>query len=387
MARSDVELTTEWLEISERTAVVNVRRGLGKMFGLNSQPQDAGAFWAVARANVNYIATKEGLLYAKGAGVLLTVDQLDLPVVVTRRFTPLASAGMQYYTTPTWTATGDFTVHFDIQPSGTGFKNLLGGSNMRWNIQSTNELGLLIAGTIRTTVNQLDRTRLQSIIVDRTGSILTVTMPGPVVETFVVPTDPVSINLIGLRNTDTGGTAAPLDGIIANVGLNEAGGDNRLYKLDEDFGTTTVAVDSIGGNNGTAINIAASPLFTEVADGWGGVELTPLVPTSLGANWADNGNETFTYSGTTFQTVAESSKLVIGSVYRAAVITTGMTTGSLVVRTEANVDFVSITTNTTTTFDFIADGTTLRFGSGFSGGGRYDGTFKLDSLVEFLEVA
>ncbi len=82
------------------------------------------------------------------------------------------------------------------------------------------------------------------------------------------------------------------NGYIWDVQCSTSAAPERFYALDEDLSTTSVIVDSIGGNNGTAINIAESTLFTEVADGWEGVELWNQ-PFLLDSGYIDNGDGTY----------------------------------------------------------------------------------------------
>jgi hypothetical protein len=92
-----------------------------------------------------------------------------------------------------------------------------------------------------------------------------------------------TINEIG-RN---GATYVPDGTIIANVNLYLSGTLIHSYAIDEDLSSTTTIFDSVGSNNGTAVNIAESQLFTEVDDGWEGVNQSLFSQTTILGDIAD----------------------------------------------------------------------------------------------------
>ncbi len=243
---------------------------------------------------------------------LLTMYGSLTPPPFQRRFTPLASAGMQYYTIPTWTASGDFEIEFSFYYSDMGTISILGSSasgDDRIFISSGELSGViggasLFAGRVAAPINELCIGSVR-----RVGVSVVLSVKGIDGATVATP------NTLTIDRVGTNFFNNYFNGYIANVSLQTAG-DNRLYKLDENFGETSVAVDSIGGNNGTAINIAESQLFTEVADGWEGVELwTQGVIVSNGAEGA-------------FATLAtETAGVVVGQVIRYEFDVNALTSG------------------------------------------------------------
>lgn len=65
-----------------------------------------------------------------------------------------------------------------------------------------------------------------------------------------------------------GATYVPDGTIIANVELYFSGTLIHSYSIDEDLSIATTIVDSVGSNDGTAVNIVDSMLFTETDLGW-----------------------------------------------------------------------------------------------------------------------
>ncbi len=204
---------------------------------------------------------------------LLTMYGSLTPPPFQRRFTPLAAAGMQYYDLNTpFVATGDFEISVDVYLPDYTNQALLGSTS------SNETLRMVDSDTIR----YQDATGLSLLNLDAHLPVnqlitLTFTRVGQVISASSSSGQSGSKDLGRAEDSITFTAIASNNGFnfptgyIANVSLQTAG-DNRLYKLDENFGETSVAVDSIGGNNATAVNISESPNFTQVADGWEGVE-------------------------------------------------------------------------------------------------------------------
>ncbi len=194
---------------------------------------------------------------------LLTMYGSLTPPPFQRRFTPVASAGMQYYDLNTpFVATGDFEINVEFSTSSyAGFPSLLSGESSGdsvWMYLEADKVTVRLGGSVfkSSPLTTIDDTKIHTATIKRISGDVTIGVDG----NFGTPTAyaaDVIVSQIGNR-----GGFGYFNGYIANVSLQTAG-DNRLYKLDENFGETSVAVDSIGGNNGTAINIAESQLFTE----------------------------------------------------------------------------------------------------------------------------
>ncbi len=114
-----------------------------------------------------------------------------------------------------------------------------------------------------------------------------------------------------------GATYVPDGTYIANVKGYLLGATVFDYALDEYLSTTSVIIDSIGGNNGTAINIAESQLFTEVADGWEGVELVDLSTMSYPVGFSKIGETVVTDGAAGNSSSASSNVLNVGSIYKS----------------------------------------------------------------------
>ncbi len=216
---------------------------------------------------------------------LLTMYGSLTPLPFQRRFTPLAAAGSQYYDLNTpFVATGDFDIEWEDNVDDPTAQTIIAGklSDTLDLVQYRSDGGIRIRlNSVTVTFAAASTVRNGSLIkrsINRIGDTFAYSENGVVIDTIVsvaAGAETLTLETLGQINT-----SFFLTGYLANVSLQTAG-DSRLYKLDENFGETSVAVDSIGGNNGTAINIAESQLFTEVADGWEGVNQsitsTPLL--------------------------------------------------------------------------------------------------------------
>ncbi len=175
---------------------------------------------------------------------LLTMYGSLTPLPFQRRFTPLASAGMQYYTIPTWTASGDFEIELEFSLVGTpSNETLLVFGKYLIRVQSDTGIrifGDVDVGSIPFTVPSLGG-QLHSLKVSGNSTIANVSLE----------LDGVSYGeKIGSLPNFTGDSyigrfaTAYTDSYIANVSLQTAG-DNRLYKLDENFGETSIVKNDL----------------------------------------------------------------------------------------------------------------------------------------------
>ncbi|WP_299202578.1 hypothetical protein [uncultured Amphritea sp.] len=192
-----------------------------------------------------------------------------------------------------------------------------------------------------------------------------------------------TIDVIGAN----GATYVPDGTYIANVKLYLAGELVAFYKLDENFAETSVAVDSVAGNNGTAVNIAESGLFTAIDTGWIGEELVVNGGFDTDTNWvkatgwtiSDGVASTESANNTNVnQSIGQSS----GSVYRIGVDVVSYTTGSLTIFLGGAVG--SMTSAGSYSFDHIPANTNPLF---FTGSGPFTGSIDNASVKQLLEYA
>ncbi len=183
-----------------------------------------------------------------------------------RFFTTLASASSQHFNIPTVTLTGDFEITFLQQSTFAGsFKTVLGNSgdiSMRVTVDAVDEVTVKIADVnVSTSGANLADGKIHSIIVKRTSGTTTITVDGVALGSGAQASSFV-INQIGVA-----ASINRYDGVIANLSIKDAGTLIRSYAINEDLSTTSTIVDSISGQDGTAVNITASELFTQQANG------------------------------------------------------------------------------------------------------------------------
>ena len=180
--------------------------------------------------------------------------------VVQRFFTDLSSVLTQHYTIPAWTATGDFTCTSLIYFDGSGDLVVQGNSfntNNRLLISGSGEASLRCGSgtTIFSGLGKVAPNTLHMIESGRVGSTGFVKLNGVQIASGNVGTATTTVNAVNQNGNNYG------SGIIADLSLTEAGGDNRSYAIDEDLSTTSTIVDSVGGQDGTAVNIVSSDLY------------------------------------------------------------------------------------------------------------------------------
>lgn len=195
--------------------------------------------------------------------------------VVTRFFTTLVASGSMHYTIPTVTLPGDFEISIEFMTTAAGNQVLLGddfATAYFFNFDDT-RFTVWFAGS---NVNYLFGAQNPK---DGKLHVARYKLTGTSLEMFL---DGISLGsntitpFVGANDfTIATANGVFFTGIIANVSITDAGTPIRFYALDENFATTTVAVDTISGQNGTAVNISESDLFTLQAGGnYLGVELS-----------------------------------------------------------------------------------------------------------------
>lgn len=189
--------------------------------------------------------------------------------VLRRFFTPLDPPFLQHYELGTaWITTGDFEISGVFQTTTTGYAhNLTGASTAdRLELQITNGNQFLcyMSGFVFSGINALPYLagRLHRWYLERVGSTINFYVDDVLVATGS-SSAAATIEYLGARDIipDT----RYWDGIIANVELDNKAGDHRLYKLDEDFGSTTVAANSLATLGSEEV---VNGDFSEGIDNW-----------------------------------------------------------------------------------------------------------------------
>lgn len=182
------------------------------------------------------------------------------PAVVQRYFATLDSAFNQYISIPLFTAVGDFSIPFSFVCPAQAIFVIAGlSSNFAHHINvSSTKIEVRIAGARLSFTGSFQDNKQHTGSVDRAGSVVTVTVGG-----VTIPEDTLAGSSASFMLDSIGQEAGAdySDGIVSNIGFNSSS-DNRLYALDEDLVATSTVVDSVGGQNGTAINITGSDLYT-----------------------------------------------------------------------------------------------------------------------------
>lgn len=110
----------------------------------------------------------------------------------------------------------------------------------------------------------------------------------------------VASSATGTHTLDVAGQGnnfAYASGVLANIGLNNLADDNRFYAVDEDLSLSSVVVDSISGNNATAVNITGSELFTKEGADWVNQYWPNLLKSAIatvGGEYSSSGSPTLT---------------------------------------------------------------------------------------------
>lgn len=227
----------------------------------------------------------------------ITVNSLRIGIVglsgkICRFFTTLVSASSQYITIPTYTSSGNFIITFKAILGNAGnTDNLLGQTALTTNglSLSTNVLVLTIDSSVVTfTVAITKDSKLRDYGVRLEGNDFILSEDGVDLETItdaVAAAKTLTLTSIARSNTNY------LNALISDVKLD----GKRFYKLDEDFSTTSTAIDS-GSDNlaGTAISISSSDEYCSDGSDWIGVELMTNFDFALGATgWSVFGSPIF----------------------------------------------------------------------------------------------
>lgn len=179
---------------------------------------------------------------------------------ITRFFTTLVSASSMNYSIPSVSLTGDYKItvlayFIDATLRVTGVSTSFDGlftvnadGSILWRPEGSSTGVSASAGSVPSF-------KLSEIVYERDGSNGTINVNGVEVFNGAVPTGTLVIDLLNRQSGSRG------DGILADIGIDDAGTPVRFYAIDEDLSTTTTIVDSISGQDGTAANITSSDFY------------------------------------------------------------------------------------------------------------------------------
>jgi hypothetical protein len=223
--------------------------------------------------------------------------------VIQRYFTRLMSSVSSHYTVPTVTGIGDYSITTLVYFTGSDLP-LLGNtstSNSSIRISSTGRVVWrpedATATELRTGAGTVPLNELSLVTIDRTIATGTISINSVLSVQGVVPQGSAQINTIGRINADYANNIVAdilITGDITQDGNPNAAADGILYRLDEDFATTTVA------RNANAVD---GPDITPALTGW---------DVTSGANISNN---TFTTTFGARGVFFDLTSLVVGNSY------------------------------------------------------------------------
>lgn len=192
--------------------------------------------------------------------------------IAERYFGRLTRGDDTHYTIPKVTYTGDFKLTLDFQTTNNG--NFLGDIARNEDTIGLTNGGLMSARVGGTTLPlsayRFDDGRLHHFELERISGNITVKIDG-LLETSGFDTDTVAYDVIG--RTAFGNRFD--QGVIANVIFYDSDRVTKIrnYPIDEDR-ISTVVVDTVGGQDGTAVNLgpANAYFFTKSGSAWNGLE-------------------------------------------------------------------------------------------------------------------
>jgi len=192
---------------------------------------------------------------------------------ITRFFTDISSAGSMLYTIPTVTFTGDYQIPGLVYFTGASLPIFGNSSNdqSRCLINADGSISFRPENsftTVSAPAGSVPLNKLSIVEVSRVSNSSIIKVNGSTVGSGGFSAGSAVINVLGSSGALDG------TGIVANIGMSGDSFSSRFYPLDENFGETPVAVDTISGQNGTAVNISESDFFTLQDNGdYLGVEL------------------------------------------------------------------------------------------------------------------
>jgi len=306
-----------------------------------------------------------------------------------RFFTTLVASGSMHYTIPTVTLTGAFKITLGVYPT-VDQQHFLADSSVSGQdrvFMVTGSQGLRVnagGATIQFTAT-IPLNMFSVVVLERDDlDVWKASVNG--VDAAVFSGQGSSGNLIidSIASPKGAATGIPFfSGIIANVNIN----NERFYKINENLANGSTIIDSSGnGQNGTAVNISESDLFTLQSNGdYLGVDsVIDGAPTTVNAPWVDNGNGSFSIDGSQVAgtSIVWNNVLEDNGTYLAENIVTSSTAGG--VRAEngdINLSFSSGNGTHTDSFTTITNNNiNIQANSTFNG-------TTIPSIKRFLEKA
>jgi len=298
-----------------------------------------------------------------------------------RYFTTLVASGSMHYTIPSITFTGDFEISFLLTSSTMVDESIISSSdNSSWiRINSLTQMSFRIDNVERGIVlSGLTTTKLHTIRVVKSGTTVTAFVDGNQTGNATGVTE---TNFTLAQMSKQGTISNNIDGILANVSIIDAGTLARFYKINVNLSNGSTIIDSSGnGQNGTAVNISESDLFTLQSNGdYLGVELWTLPP------------YVFTGSETNGDLPQSLSVLDSGRIYTSTFSVSGSNPGDTTGfgnRTRAligNFEIESDGNPSTVTGTGESTSTTARWQ--VNGTAPFSGTVSIDSVKQLLESA
>jgi len=186
--------------------------------------------------------------------------------------TTLVEANSEYYTIPLITLTGDYIVECEFSADSLAVVSALFGNSGNFN----NRMRILTNGSIDARPENTSSTitsatglvantdEFNTLRLMRTGALSEIVLNGTTVASGTFSISDTVINQIA--HTQSGSTFAT--GVLRDFRVWDDGELVRWYKLDETWdGPSTVAVDSISGQDGTALVITSSDAQNYTFDG------------------------------------------------------------------------------------------------------------------------
>jgi hypothetical protein len=277
--------------------------------------------------------------------------------VVSRYFTDLQSSLSQHYTMNTFTFAQDETLSIDFATTSTGNEEALLGDNPSAHallIRTDGKIELVGATTVV----------FNSVVTDGLLNTFEIVRTGTGVEGFLNGVTDGTGTISGdITFTRIAAQAANfLNGIVSRFTKDFT----HELRFDEDLGSTTTVINlgSIGASgNATAVNITDSDLFTQVDDGWLGVDVwdgadldtsdasTTVVINTSGSSWdvssTDGAPSNNAHGGRIFD-ANSTLGLIAGESYILSVVST-------------NPVNLAIYDSGFTLMEFVSDGTDVQF--------------------------
>ncbi len=200
-------------------------------------------------------------------GVLRSVTRPVIRAgVISRFFTPLDSSASQYYAfDQDVVLTGDYKITFSSTVSASaGTHNIVLGSDFDAGLYITlrsNGQIILQSGAIQvaTAIGVLVIGSLNETSIKRVGDIISITNNNVDVASQSEP----GLGTLLFNQTGSGAASFGFDGIIANINISGDGIQPIKLNLDENFGVTSIGVNSAPGNIGTYGNVTAQNISTD----------------------------------------------------------------------------------------------------------------------------